>query len=123
MRNDVVATFENIILDMVSIRPIPSLEVRRKNIEELNDEYVRRIGKSLPPFLISILTDWYLSEILGDKSVDKVSKTDCPILSNRQLKRRAVRESLMEGEIIDFLQQKCIVRQSSLRKTIRKEVM
>lgn len=123
MRNNIVGLFEKIILDMTSIRPLPDLEVRARNIDDLNNEYIKRTDNQLPPYLISILTDWYLLEVLLDKNVDKVTKTEHPILSARQIKRRVLRESTMEGDVIDFLQQKCIKRQNSLRKTIHKEVM
>ena len=62
------------------------LEFKRNKINELNEEYFAETGDVLPHNLVYKLTDWFLSDTLKSKDVDKVTKNQYPILSKYQIK-------------------------------------
>lgn len=120
-RNDVLTEFENIINAMVEVAPVPSLQERYNRTVQINEEFFERTeGNNLPPYLLNILADLILLEILKDKDVDKVSKTEFAILSPRQLRRRDKRENSVESEIMDFLNLKYVKQKDSLYKKLKK---
>lgn len=121
IKNNIMAVFEETVLNMIKVEPIPDIEVRGRSIEELNNACIKRTGNPLPSYLLLILTDWYLSETLKDKDVDKVSNNEFAILSNRQLKRRYTRECAVGNDNIDYLDQRFTKNKDSLAKKITKE--
>lgn len=82
-----------------------TLDVKADLIEIIAESYFTETGEQLPSHLITLLTDWYLSNDLKSKNVDKVSKSEYPILSHHQLKRRTKKHPIIEGETLDFLNQ------------------
>lgn len=121
VRNKTIEEFEKMIFAMVENTPIPTLEDRYKYIEDINEEYLDATGNVLPPFLLSVLTDWVLAETLKDKDVCKVTNNEFAILSHRQIKRRLVREPSVEDDVLNYLQQKYVKQQSSLAKRLKKD--
>ncbi|MFT8313278.1 MAG: hypothetical protein ABF633_03370 [Clostridium sp.] len=120
-RNDVLTEFENSINAMVEVALVPSLQERYNRTVQINEEFFERTGGSnLPSYLLNILADWILLEILKDKDVDKVSKTEFAILSPRQIRRRDKRENSVEDEIMDFLNLKYVKQKDSLYKKLKK---
>lgn len=95
----------------------PSLPERYKAIEDLNEEYFQKTGNNLPSFLLTLLTNWILVEDLSSKDIDKVTNSQFPILSRRQLRRRKVRERCTDYDVLDFFNQKYLKRRDSLAKT------
>ena len=120
-RNDVLTEFENSINAMVEVALVPILQERYNRTVQINEEFFERTGGSnLPSYLLNILADWILLEILKDKDVDKVSKTEFAILSPRQIRRRDKRENSVEDEIMDFLNLKYVKQKDSLYKKLKK---
>lgn len=121
MRTRLYEQFEERVEQLTTASPLPTLEERYKHIEALNAEYYGITGNDLPSPLLVLLADWILTETLKDRSTNKVSTTDFAILSNRQLKRRDKRESIVDGEVMDYLNQKYIKNKDSLSKKAHKE--
>lgn len=122
IKNNILADFEDKIIELVSLRPLPELTERYKIIENMNEEFYKLTGHNLPPFLLSKLSDWCLMEILNNKDVDKVTNTEFAILSPRQLRRRDKRENSVDGEVMDYLNLKYVKQKDSLAKKTTKEV-
>ena len=119
MKNDILNKYESWVNDVVETDL--SKEERDQVITEINESFFREAEVNLPSYLLSKLTDWYLSDVLKDKSVDKVTNTEYAILSSRQLKRRDIRECSVTTEVSDYLELKYNKNFSSLAKTIKKE--
>ena len=81
------------------------LEFKRNKINELNEEYFAETGDVLPHNLVYKLTDWFLSDTLKSKDVDKVTKNQYPILSKYQIKRRNKKQVAVINEKLDYLNQ------------------
>lgn len=82
----------------VLLETVPTLDERKKIIEDLNEECYQTLGKFLAPDILERLGDWLLHEIHADKSTNKVKKSEYPILSKYQLKRRSRKNVLMADE-------------------------
>ena len=119
MKNDILNKYESWVNDVVETDL--SKEEKDQVITEINENFFREAEVNLPSYLLSKLTDWYLSDVLKDKSVDKVTNTEYAILSSRQLKRRDIRECSATAEVSDYLELKYKKNFSSLAKTIKKE--
>ena len=119
MKNDILNKYESWVNDVVETDL--SKEEKDQVITEINESFFREAEVNLPSYLLSKLTDWYLSDVLKDKSVDKVTNTEYAILSSRQLKRRDIRECSVTTEVSDYLELKYNKNFSSLAKTIKKE--
>ena len=119
MKNDILNKYESWVNDVVETDL--SKEEKDQVITEINENFFREAEVNLPSYLLSKLTDWYLSDVLKDKSVDKVTNTEYAILSSRQLKRRDIRECSVTTEVSDYLELKYNKNFSSLAKTIKKE--
>lgn len=120
-KNKVIFVYENRIDELINQEELPALEVRFKMIEDLNEEYFKETGATLPSHLINKLADWILNETLKDRAVDKVTNNDFAILSPRQIKRRVKREASVQDNVLDYLELKYVKNQDSLSKVIRKE--
>ena len=119
MKNDILNKYESWVNGVVETDL--SKEEKDQVITEINENFFREAEVNLPSYLLSKLTDWYLSDVLKDKSVDKVTNTEYAILSSRQLKRRDIRECSVTTEVSDYLELKYNKNFSSLAKTIKKE--
>ena len=120
IKNNVIADFEIIIEDMIAVRPLPSLKDRHTAIEAVNEDFYKISGQNLPNYILSMLSDWFLIEILNDKDVDKVTNSEFAILSPRQLKRRDKRENSVLGEVMDYLNLKFVKKNDGLSKKVKK---
>lgn len=120
-KNKVIFVYENRIDELINQEELPALEVRFKLIEDLNEEYFKETGATLPSHLINKLTDWVLNETLKDRTVDKVTNTEFAILSPRQIKRRVKRETSVQDNVLDYLELKYVKNQDSLSKVTCKE--
>lgn len=85
------------------VRTAPDLEIKHKLIEDIAERYYQEVGEQMPHYMINLLTEWYLSGELKSKDVDKVSKTEYPILSKHQIIRRSKKHPVMDGDILEFL--------------------
>ena len=121
MKNNTVVKYEELVNEVITTNPF--LEEKGDIIESINESYFNETGMNLPSYLLCMLTDWYLSDILKDKSVDKVTNTEYAILSHRQLKRRDIRECAVTSEIGDYLDLKYRKNLPSLAKTLWKETV
>ncbi|PEM08532.1 hypothetical protein [Bacillus wiedmannii] len=68
-------------------------------------DYMKEYGKKPASWQLVKMADWILEETLKDVRYNKVTKTERPILSHSQLKRRQ-REVAFESEIVDVLHMK-----------------
>ncbi|HID0815725.1 TPA: hypothetical protein ACXNW8_001335 [Clostridium botulinum] len=122
IKNNILADFEDNIIELVSLRPLPELDERYEIIEDINEDFYKLTRHNLPPFLLSKLSDWCLTEVLNNKDVDKVTNTEFAILSPRQIRRRDKRELSSDGEIMDYLNLKYVKQKDSLAKKTKKEM-
>lgn len=86
--------------DMVEliIQDVPSIEVRKQIIEELNEEYFQEVGEQLPPYMLEMLGTWLLKETYSDKRTNKVAIEEFPILTESQILRRRRKVVQIEHE-------------------------
>ncbi|GAA0703273.1 hypothetical protein GCM10008904_10190 [Paraclostridium ghonii] len=82
-----------------------SLEEKKLFIIEITEEYFYETNKLMPEELLIILANWFLECILKSKDVDKVSKSDYPILSYHQIKRRNNKQLSVPYETLDYINQ------------------
>lgn len=94
--------YAELIEEMTTVRPLPTLQERKNLIEEINEDYFRETGKSLPFPLLNKLGDWYLADELGNKDKYKMEKEEYPILTEPQAKRRRKQVTHLDGELLDF---------------------
>lgn len=118
-KNNVIAEFENRVINLVEANPVPELKERYRLIEEMNEDFYKRTSQNLPPHILSMLTDWVLVEVLKDRDVDKVANNEYAVLSHRQLRRRDKRENSVLGEVLDYLDLRYMKQMDSLKKTVR----
>ncbi|GAB6153711.1 hypothetical protein JCM17380_24610 [Desulfosporosinus burensis] len=121
LKNNLLAEFEEMIDDMVADRPAPEMSERFQLIEITNEEFLKQTGENLPSFMLSKFADWCLLEVLNDRDVDKVSNNDFAVLSPRQLRRRDRRENSVDGEVMDYLNQRYVKKKDSLAKKAKKD--
>lgn len=118
-KNNVIAEFENKVINLVEANSVPELKERYKLIEQVNEEFYKKTSQNLPPHILSMLTDWVLIEVLKDRNVDKVTNNEYAVLSHRQLRRRDKRENSVMGEVLDYLDLRYTKQMDSLKKTVR----
>ncbi|CEN26497.1 hypothetical protein [Paraclostridium sordellii] len=80
-----------------------SINSKKLNIIKIEEEYFNDTNECMPYDLILPLTDWFLEEILKSKDVDKSSKSEYPILSYHQIKRRNKKYLSVTDDILDYL--------------------
>lgn len=81
-----------------------SIDDKRICIIDITEKYFDETKDPMPPNLVTMLTEWFLSSILKSKDVDKVSKSEYPILSHHQIKRRNKKQISVKYDILDYLQ-------------------
>lgn len=74
-------------------------------IIDITEEYFCETNELMPEELLMILTNWFLECILKSKDVDKVSKSEYPILSYHQIKRRNNKQLSVPYETLDYISQ------------------
>lgn len=86
MQNTIFNKYLSIIEDLTL--SVPSIELRAKAIEEIDEMHFKEVGEHLPPYLLELLGTWYLKESYSDKRTNKVALEEYPMLSESQLLRR-----------------------------------
>lgn len=79
------------------------LDSKRKKIIDITEEYYIEVGEIMPQPLLYLLTEWFLADVLKSKDVDKVSKTEYPVLSVHQIKRRGRKQIAVINDTLDHL--------------------
>ncbi|PGD08293.1 hypothetical protein COM34_14425 [Bacillus wiedmannii] len=69
----------------------------------MTEEYFAANGRHMNSYHLQRLADVILVEELKDKTPDKVSKKEYPVLSNRQSQTRTRREFSVVGDTLDFI--------------------
>ncbi|WP_170075653.1 hypothetical protein [Paraclostridium dentum] len=82
-----------------------SLDEKKLFIIDITEEYFCETNELMPETLLIILANWFLECILKSKDVDKVSKSDYPILSHHQIKRRNNKQLSVPYETLDYINQ------------------
>ena len=77
---------------------VPPLDDRKRMIEELNEECYLELGEFLASDILQELGNWLLHEYHTDKTNNKATKSEYPVLSKYQLKRRKRQMVLIECE-------------------------
>lgn len=88
-------------------------------VEEICEYYIRQTGYQIPNSMLSALADFLLDEVLADPRANKVSKTEYPILSFDQLRRRQKKLVPLDLEYLDHLtakEQYCISFKKSTKE-------
>ncbi len=78
-------------------------EERNNKVEALTEEFFAANGRHMSSYHMQRLADVILVEELKDKTPDKVSKKEYPVLSNRQSQTRTRREFSVVGDTLDFI--------------------
>lgn len=94
--------YSEIIEELMSKRPLPTLQERKILIEAINERFYKKAGKSLPNNLLNKLTDWYIADELSNKDKYKMEREEYPILTEPQARRRKKRVILLDNEVIDY---------------------
>lgn len=81
-----------------------TVDERNQIVQELTDDYFTIMGNEMKPQFLEALGDFLLSDILADRSTNKVTKDAYPILSERQIIRRNKREFIMEADTMDYFE-------------------
>jgi hypothetical protein len=63
---------------------------RNRIVEEMTEEYFAKTGEFPSDKVLEKLADFILDDDLRDNSMDKVTKTEYPILSDKQIARRTL---------------------------------
>lgn len=79
---------------------LPSLEERKRIIEEINDDYLKETGETLPSHLLEMLGTWLLQEVYSDSRSNKVALEEYPVLTEHQIYRRKRKRVLIEDEAV-----------------------
>jgi hypothetical protein len=79
------------------------LDSKKRKIIDITEEYFVEVGEYMPQPLLYLLTEWFLADILKSKDVDKVSKTEYPVLSVHQIKRRGRKQIAVINDTLDHL--------------------
>ena len=79
------------------------LESKKNKIIDITEEYFLEVGEQIPQHLLYQLTEWFLEDTLKSKDVDKVSKTEYPVLSIHQIKRRGRKQISVMSDTLDHL--------------------
>lgn len=80
---------------------------RNKIVEEMTEEYFAKTGEFPSDKTLEKLADFILDDDLRDNSMDKVTKTEYPILSDKQLARRTIgrhTRSLFAKTEVEFIE-------------------
>lgn len=91
-------------VEKITGKDIP-LNEKKLFIIEITEEYFHETNELMPEELLIILANWFLECILKSKDVDKVSKSEYPILSYHQIKRRNYKQLSVSNETLDYINQ------------------
>lgn len=94
--------YSEIIEELTTQRPLPTLQERKSLILEINEDYFKETFEPLPNNLLTKLTDWYLAEELSNKDKYKMEKQEYPILTEPQAKRRRKQVAHLEDNLLDY---------------------
>lgn len=111
-----IATLENRIDTLEREAKSYTREERNNKVEALTEEFYAANGRHMSSYHLQRLADVILVEELKDKTPDKVSKKEYPVLSNRQSQTRTRREFSVVGDTLDFIFAKEHVRLDSTFK-------
>lgn len=88
------------------LKEIAKPEVLIEQVEQMLEEFYTTVGRYPNGSVLSKLGTYILSADLRDKSVDKVTNTEFPILSEAQIRRRNRKQVSVEDQTLDFLEVK-----------------
>ena len=95
--SDFKSEFDAAVTELLAVdMPTPW---RVKAVEDITDEYFKQTGERPDGRQLERLTDYILRDELTDRSADKVTNNEYPILSSVQLSRRTDRE-MSSGELV-----------------------
>ncbi|MBE7117306.1 hypothetical protein FT641_27025 [Bacillus paranthracis] len=98
-----LTTLENRIATLEKEAKSYTKEERNNKVEALIEEFYAANGRHMSSYHLQRLADVILVEELKDKTPDKVSKKEYPVLSNRQSQTRTRREFSVVGDTLDFI--------------------
>lgn len=93
--NDRIA-FNEAVTELIA-ENITDRSERIKAVEALTDAYVDSTGEAPEPLQLERLTDYLLLEELNNNYSDKVTQTEYPFFSERQLDRRHKKETTVKA--------------------------
>lgn len=91
-------------VEVITSTEIP-LDEKKDLIIDITEQYFYETNEVMPEELLVILTNWFLACILKSKDIDKVSKSEYPILSYHQIKRRNNKQLSVSYETLDYISQ------------------
>lgn len=94
--------FYELILELMNTASEYSQEEKNQTAEDLANYYFKLTGYLMPSTMLTPLADFLLDDIFIDRSVDKVTNTEYPILNHRQIKRRKARQFAVENDILEY---------------------
>ncbi|OAA91468.1 hypothetical protein [Clostridium ljungdahlii] len=75
-------------------------------VVQISEYYCIQTSYQIRSEMLTALADFLLDECLTNKDVDKVSNTEYPILSFRQIHRRYLREQTLGAEVLQYADNK-----------------
>ncbi|MCY9512128.1 hypothetical protein M5W68_16310 [Paenibacillus larvae] len=93
--NDRIA-FNEAVTELIA-ENITDRSERIKAVEALTDAYIDSVGQAPDSAQLERLADYLLLEELNDNSADKVTQTEYPVFSDRQLERRYKKETTVKA--------------------------
>lgn len=101
--SDIDREFSDYVLELLLTAEEYSIPERKEIIESTADYYIKITGYQLPRPMVSALADFLLNEDITNSDCYKVSNTEYPFLTFRQLKRRNKREYLLGDTVTEYL--------------------
>lgn len=116
---DYKAKFEQIVSELLLIKDgegnPPLLDDRKAIIIAVTNAYVNQVGYQPDGVQVQRLANWLLYEDLTDGRPDKVTLTEYPFLTKRQLKTRYRREQANDDLSLILTEQRYLGRKRSNR--------
>lgn len=103
------------ILATSNSKTIPSVETRKDVIVAITEAYMIQVGEQPDGVQLQRLANWLLLEDLTNSHPDKVTLTEYPIMTNRQLRGRYSREVANERLEYTLTEQEYLGRKKESR--------
>jgi hypothetical protein len=89
--------------ELIANGDVLSVSERNYFIKEMTESYVQAIGKKPPSRDLEALANYLMYEHLTDRSPDKMTTEEYPVLSERQQRTRRSKEFTKEESTLDYI--------------------
>lgn len=109
--------FYNYLLELLNHASDYTIQERKDTINDITEYYYQQTERVMPNSMLTVLADILLDDILSNPKPDKSTDSEYPILSMRQQKRRRQRETGVERDTMDFLNNKFTHNHTDRKRT------